>query len=123
MYLSCDCHVTVSTHSGTNHCKMFFSCCGNIKLTLRKFMIFTFFDANFLVYLCDTINTIHLRLISKIPIFNAHFPIVFFLFHYTVDDDDKDKVEVSRDFKENVIEPILKVIREEILECIYCVTV
>ena len=69
MYLSCDYHVTVSMHSGTNHCKMFFSCCGNIKLTLRKFMIFTFFDANFLVCLCDTINTIDLRLISKIPIF------------------------------------------------------
>ena len=51
------------------------------------------------------------------------FLLSFFLFHYTVDDDDKDKVEVSRDFKENVIEPILKVIREEILECIYCVTV
>ena len=49
--------------------------------------------------------------------------LIFFLFHYTADDDDKDKVEVSRDFKENVIEPILKVIREEILECIYCVTI
>ena len=47
------------------------------------------------------------------------FLLSFFLFHYTADDDNKDKVEVSRDFKENVIEPILKVIREEILECIY----
>ena len=51
------------------------------------------------------------------------FLLSFFLFHYTADDDNKDKVEVSRDFKENVIEPILKVIREEILECIYCVTI
>lgn len=60
---------------------------------------------------------------QQFQFFKPIFLLSFFLFHYTADDDDKDKVEVSRDFKENVIEPILKVTREEILECIDCVNV